>query len=690
MTATLPSLSIVGRILLGFTVVLVFVAATSSISIRNASTTIDQLTLLTESATPVAQITQRVDLLTARLAEDFQAAINVESVAGLSVLVGQLAEHETRLDTELKALQQRLDSLPDTADENEALGRLQDQLAGVMSSARQLVDDKADNLSFETRYNELVAESASIRNELAPAFDEFSLSLADDYALAVAYEFYASFLNGLLLLKDISLASSAQELEQLSTQFDQWDQRHQNQFFSFTTLAMNYPSSRPFMQSAQRITAQIQGLARGETHQGSETGTESLQPGLIASQSALLDYRQTASRQAESVQNTQHSIQETLSTLSTFSQAFAREVANGVNTSLARSTHFILFGLAAIFVTVAVVLWLIITSIRSPLTTLKAALKALAAGDLTRAVQSNHRDEMGDLITAVEAVRLGLSDIITDLKVKSHAITDSAQQSQKLSESVGSASQEQASETERILTAVHNLEEAVKQVVSLSDQGQQVAVTAHGELHDTALEIRENTLAMTALQQTFSEATDTIATLNNDMKGVEVISSTIEGIAEQTNLLALNAAIEAARAGDQGRGFAVVADEVRMLASRTSHSTAEIRKTIDGLVAAFEALSNSIQQGRAKIDTSCRVSTQADTAINEFKNRINRIQELSDEVSSIAQHQEHSTAAIRSQVDQVTHNARLAEAAAKTSRDNSHQLSTMAIELDAMVMRFQS
>lgn len=124
MTATLPSLSIVGRIILGFAVVLVFVAATSSLSIRNASTTIDQLTLLTESATPIAQITQRIDLLTARLAEDFQAAINVESVAGLSVLNNRLAEHETRLATELEALQQRLDTLPDTADENKALGRL--------------------------------------------------------------------------------------------------------------------------------------------------------------------------------------------------------------------------------------------------------------------------------------------------------------------------------------------------------------------------------------------------------------------------------------------------------------------------------------------------------------------------------------------------------------------------------------
>nr|WP_280090823.1 PAS domain-containing protein [Pseudomonas chengduensis] len=65
--------------------------------------------------------------------------------------------------------------------------------------------------------------------------------------------------------------------------------------------------------------------------------------------------------------------------------------------------------------------------------------------------------------------------------------------------------------------------------------------------------------------------------LEESLRRLGGIVSSIQGIATQTNLLALNAAIEAARAGESGRGFAVVADEVRTLAIRTTEATRQAK-----------------------------------------------------------------------------------------------------------------
>lgn len=62
-------------------------------------------------------------------------------------------------------------------------------------------------------------------------------------------------------------------------------------------------------------------------------------------------------------------------------------------------------------------------------------------------------------------------------------------------------------------------------------------------------------------------------TLEQTMRHLSEVVSTIDRIAGQTRLLSLNATIEAARAGEAGRGFAVVATEVKTLASQTRAAT---------------------------------------------------------------------------------------------------------------------
>lgn len=81
-----------------------------------------------------------------------------------------------------------------------------------------------------------------------------------------------------------------------------------------------------------------------------------------------------------------------------------------------------------------------------------------------------------------------------------------------------------------------------------------------------------------------------------DVNGAANIVSKIGQNASQSNILALNASIEAARSGEAGRGFAVVADQMGKLAKDSGSSAAEIKGTLNGIVAHLGEMVSSIKE----------------------------------------------------------------------------------------------
>jgi methyl-accepting chemotaxis protein len=162
----------------------------------------------------------------------------------------------------------------------------------------------------------------------------------------------------------------------------------------------------------------------------------------------------------------------------------------------------------------------------------------------------------------------------------------------------------------------------------------------------------------------------------------------IRAIAEQTNLLALNAAIEAARAGEAGRGFAVVADEVRALAHRTAQSTQEIEKMVAGIQNGTGEAVASMQQSNQRTQSTLEMARAAGVALEQITQSIHLINERNLVIASASEEQAQVSREVDRNLVNIRDLATQSAAGANQTSTATHELSRLAVDLNALVARF--
>ena len=343
--------------------------------------------------------------------------------------------------------------------------------------------------------------------------------------------------------------------------------------------------------------------------------------------------------------------------------------------------------LIAALATVALA-WLLTRSIVGPLRGAVQAAQQVAAGDLTRLIAVDGRDEVGLLQQALQQMQSNLRETLAQISGSSTQLAAAAEELNAVTEEAGRGLQQQNDEIEQAATAVNQMSAAVDEVarnaVSTSEASRasnQSAQVGHERVADTIT-------AITGLSAEVDTTAGLVRELADRSQDIGKVLDVIRAIAEQTNLLALNAAIEAARAGESGRGFAVVADEVRALAHRTQQSTLEIEQMVSGMRNGASQALDSMQASSSRARSTRELAESAGVALNEITGSIGEMYERNLVIASAAEQQ----AQVAREVDRNLVNIRdLSVQSATGARQTSaasHELSRLAAGLHQLVGRF--
>ncbi len=302
----------------------------------------------------------------------------------------------------------------------------------------------------------------------------------------------------------------------------------------------------------------------------------------------------------------------------------------------------------------AFIAWRAARSITRPLRMAVEIAHNVAAGDLTSTAATKSRDEVGQLMAALNDMNQSLTKIVREVRTGSDAISTGSKEIAAGNADLSHRTEEQASSLEETASSMEELTSTVKQSAENARQANQLAAGASA----VAVKGGEVVGQVVSTMSGITEASHKIA----DIIGV------IDGIAFQTNILALNAAVEAARAGEQGRGFAVVATEVRTLAQRSAAAAKEI-KTL-------------IQDSVEKVESGSKLVDQAGRTMEEIVGAVKKVTDIMAEIASAAQEQSSGIEQVNqavTQMDQVTQqNAALVEQAAAAADSMQQQAQTLS------------
>lgn len=336
--------------------------------------------------------------------------------------------------------------------------------------------------------------------------------------------------------------------------------------------------------------------------------------------------------------------------------------------------------------------WLFASRIAKPIEQTVTMFKDIAEGegDLSKRLQADSNDEIGQLVSWFNVFIEKLELMVTELNSSVRQLADSSSHLETTSAHTKDDINGQHHLTEMMATAITEMHVSVDEVSRNANTAAGIAKQTHQASQHGQQAINHCRERIQLLASEMEGASRVIGELHRDSEQIGKVLEVIQSIAEQTNLLALNAAIEAARAGETGRGFAVVADEVRTLAQRTQDSTQQIQEIIMRLQSGTSNAVAVMARSQESSTSTVEAVEDAKQSFTVIAQSVSDINDTNAQIATAAEQQQQTTGEINQNVVEISTLSKQTSQRTEDIANASLELSKMAGEIKTMLSHYRT